>query len=58
MMNARIHEAAGRIPAKAANVNDTIDVAFDVFDMFFWLFDLMNVFLDFMRNVGDYISGQ
>ncbi|HPO13582.1 MAG TPA: hypothetical protein PLI09_09070 [Candidatus Hydrogenedentes bacterium] len=58
MSNMRIHGLAGRIPAKASSFKNDIDIAFDIMDLFFWVIDLINAFLDFMRNLGDYLSGE
>jgi hypothetical protein len=50
---------AGRIPAVPGKADgSSLDTAFDVVDLIFWIVDLFGAFLDLLRDFGNYLSGE
>ena len=49
---------AGRMPAKAGSIDGSIETAFNIVDLIFWVVDLFGAFLDLLRDFGVYLSGE
>jgi len=54
----RAHRMTGQIPAVAANIDGTIDTAFDIIDLMLWIVDLFTAILNMFRDFGDYLLGE
>ena len=54
----RIQGMTGTMPAKAASIDGTLDVMFDIIDLMLWIVDLFGAVMDLIRDFGEFVVGE